>query len=170
VNGDDNIAAGSQIHLVRTASSSSDQDGIFNGSGVGCMASSNLPPSAIELSEDSQHSTASASQTWSQKDLEALSAPSPPSHANGEDTITTCFLPSSMDTATDEWGQFTDFDDGYRNESLFLGDEGTTPSTSVIPEDPYRSISKAILKRRGDKLSVCKLGQLQEEENEDDFD
>jgi hypothetical protein len=189
--GEDNAAGsgGSQIHLVRTVSSSSDYvasstptNSLDNCSSEGkslecCQdddiydytASSNLPPPAIELSEDSQNSTASmsTSQTWSQKDLEILSAPS---LANEKEPPSSSFLPSSMDISTDEWGQFADFDEGYQNESPFLGAGGTRRSTSVISEDPYRSISKAILKRRGDKLSVCKLGQLQEEENEDDFD
>lgn len=189
--GEDNAAGagGSQIHLVRTVSSSSDYvasstptNSLDNCSSEGkslecCQdddiydytASSNLPPPAIELSEDSQNSTASmsTSQTWSQKDLEILSAPS---LANEKEPPSSSFLPSSMDISTDEWGQFADFDEGYQNDSPFLGAGGTRRSTSVISEDPYRSISKAILKRRGDKLSVCKLGQLQEEENEDDFD
>lgn len=143
----------------------------------GCTSSSKLPPSAIELS-DSQHSNASTStsqsQTWSQRDLEVLSGPPSVSHsiAAGKESPSSSLLPAPMDVVTDEWGQFTDFDDEFQNDSVC--GEGAGISSPIrgasIGEDPFRSISKAILKRRGDKLSVCKLGQLQEEENEDDFD
>ena len=63
----------------------------------------------------------------------------------------------SEGATTDEWGQFTDFDDDYQNE----------PAGRIF-DDPFRSISKTMLKRRGDKLSVCKLDQLQEEEEDDE--
>lgn len=142
-----------------------------------CTPSSKLPPSANELS-DSQHSNASTSasqsQTWSQRDLEVLSGPPSVTHsiAAGKESRSSSFLSAPMDAVTDEWGQFTDFDDDYQNESVCGEGTSTTSPTrgASIGEDPFRSISKAILKRRGDKLSVCKLGQLQEEENEDDFD
>ena len=142
-----------------------------------CTSSSKLPPSTIELS-DSEHSNVSTSafqsQTWSQRDLEVLSGPPSVSHsiAAGNESPSSSFLPVPMDAVTDEWGQFTDFDDEYQNESVCGKGTGSSSPTrgASSGEDPFQSISKAILKRRGDKLSVCKLGQVQEEENEDDFD
>jgi len=93
---------------------------------------------------------------------------------------------SRVDTnVADDWGQFTHFDgfeeeedDDYSPMTMLNGNGDaitaivppTTASGSQMNDDPYFSITKMIRKRRGDKLSVCKLGILREidEEVEDD--
>lgn len=63
------------------------------------------------------------------------------------------FIPTNVDEDADEWGHFMDFQEF---ESL---------ATINSMADPFQSLSKTILRRRGAKLSVCKLAQLQEEDS-----
>jgi len=53
----------------------------------------------------------------------------------------------------DEWGHFMDFQEF----------ESLTTMNSMA--DPFQSLSKTLLRRRGAKISVCKLEQLQEEDS-----
>lgn len=74
------------------------------------------------------------------------------------DQVEEPLLPAShisrnADEDADEWGHFMDFQEF---ESL---------STTNSLADPFQSISKTFLRRRGAKLSICKLEQLQEEDS-----
>lgn len=73
------------------------------------------------------------------------------------------FIPSSEDDTSDEWGHFTDFD-----VDITSAMEDSMMKNSM--NDPFSSITKSMLRKRGHKLSVCKLEQLQEEEEENDRD
>ena len=64
------------------------------------------------------------------------------------------FMPNFCDESGDEWGQFTDFDD--EGQDSF--------GNRINLDDPFMSINKTIMKRRGDKFSFPKLSQLQEED------
>ena len=143
-------------------------DSIFSPLSSGRASITTPQPSAIQLREDSSHQ-AFPSQTWSQHDLDIISLASN-SKSNGRlekidvnaatsnaPPTSSSFLPIYSDESADEWGQFTDFDD--REQDLY----------NVI-DDPFKSISKTILKRRGDKFSFQKLDQLQEEEEYDEHD
>lgn len=74
----------------------------------------------------------------------------------------------------DEWGHFTDFDE---SPSSFLPGFTTTTTTTNMAtssdlSDPFHSLEKSVLRRRGEKLSICRLDQLMEEnecEMEDDW-
>jgi hypothetical protein len=155
------------IPLVRTTSATYNSD-LDRSQPIqhDCLATPQ--PSAIQLREDSSHQ-AFPSQTWSQHDLDIISLASN-SKSNGRlekidvnaatsnaPPTSSSFLPIYSDESADEWGQFTDFDD--REQDLY----------NVI-DDPFKSISKTILKRRGDKFSFQKLDQLQEEEEYDEHD
>jgi len=61
------------------------------------------------------------------------------------------FVPTNSEGEADEWGHFMDFQEF---ESL--------SSLSIMAADPFQSLSKTFLRRRGAKVSVCKLEQLQE--------
>lgn len=61
------------------------------------------------------------------------------------------FIPMSVDEDADEWGHFMDFQEP----------ESIAAANNMA--DPFQSLSKTILRRRGVKVSVCKLDQLQEE-------
>jgi len=61
------------------------------------------------------------------------------------------FIPTSVDEDADEWGHFMDFQEP----------ESIAAANNMA--DPFQSLSKTILRRRGVKVSVCKLDQLQEE-------
>lgn len=156
------------IALVRTASYSSNHC-------VQGVKDTTPLPSAVQLPVDSD-----SSQSWSQQDLDSISLASNPKSCNRiektETTITSnstpidpittsvkstrkpssSFFPMQSDEPGDEWGQFADFDD-LEEESYTFGD------------DPFKSISKSILKKRGD-FSFQKLDQLQEEEEEEEDD
>lgn len=61
------------------------------------------------------------------------------------------FIPVVEGDEVDEWGHFTDFDEA--------------PSVSTGTEtDPFNSLEKSVLRRRGDRISVCKLEKLTEED------
>lgn len=65
------------------------------------------------------------------------------------------FIPFEDDLVSDEWGHFTDF-------------EMDTEETRTLG-DPFRSITKTMLRKSGHKVSLCKLEQLQEgDEGEED--
>ncbi len=88
---------------------------------------------------------------------------------------TSSFIPIDQDEATDEWGHFTDFTDLDQQQQLHNGggDNSTnTPSMKNCStlDDPFCSITKTMLRRRGHKLSVCRLEQLQEGEEEEEQD
>ena len=67
----------------------------------------------------------------------------------------------------DEWGHFTDFDESP--SSSFLPMMGTSSSSSTL-SDPFHSLEKSVLRRRGEKLSICRLDQLREENECEDYD
>jgi hypothetical protein len=73
-------------------------------------------------------------------------------------------LPSSYEEESDEWGHFTDFQDYSMDKSY-----ENTSSGDAILADPFQSLNKSVRRIRGDKLSMCKLEQL-EEEDELDFE
>lgn len=77
------------------------------------------------------------------------------------------FIPIQDENTHDEWGHFTDFEVDIEESSSGVG-LGTGMSMSMSSSrtlnDPFCSITKSMLRRRGHKLSVCKLEQLQEEE------
>lgn len=88
---------------------------------------------------------------------------------------TSSFIPMDQDEATDEWGHFTDFTDLDQQQQLHNGggvDSNNTPSMKNCStlDDPFCSITKTMLRRRGHKLSVCRLEQLQEGEEEEEQD
>lgn len=136
----------------------------INSSGRMKKGNDTSQPSAMELSKNSQESSLStcASQTWSQQGLDIQSPKRAAVTCENVKKVSptpSSFLPSHNEACMDDWGQFADFDDDFQ-----VGCD-----SGVIADDPFRSINKTILKRRGDKLSICKLDQLQEEE-EDDLD
>lgn len=139
-------------------------------------------PSAIKLRQDSQLS-AFTSQTWSQQDIDnandisatssssillneqleadcaAVDIAPAPSSSLSQLPRTSSFLSNASDESGDEWGQFTDFnedDDGLQHAG--------------INEDPFMSINRTILKKRGDKMPFHKLDQLQEEDEHEEDD
>jgi len=61
-----------------------------------------------------------------------------------------------------DWGQFADFD-GFDEGDCFMNLNVDVTQTCA-KDDPYASVAKVIRKRRGDKISVCKLDSLLEEE------
>ena len=63
------------------------------------------------------------------------------------------FIPTGQDESNDEWGHFADFEVDHASGTI---------------DDPFSSITKSMLRRRGHKLSVCKLEQLEEEGEEED--
>jgi len=71
--------------------------------------------------------------------------------AQSEELLTPAsFIPTNLQEDADEWGHFMDFQEF---ESL---------ATMNNMADPFQSLSKTFLRRRGAKVSVCKLEQLQE--------
>ena len=70
------------------------------------------------------------------------------------------FLPRYEDDSN-EWGHFTDFQDNIDrpHENISSGD--------AILADPFQSLNKSVRRIRGDKLSICKLEKLEED---DEFD
>lgn len=83
----------------------------------------------------------------------------------------TSFLPMPAQEDPDEWGHFTDFQDTDVQGSYLENSNNnnlSSNSNTTVMADPFLSLNKTIRRRRGEKLSVCKLEQLQEEEEEDD--
>ena len=54
------------------------------------------------------------------------------------------------DTTTDEWGQFVDFPEDHQSDFILA--------------DPFQSLNMTVLRLRGEKIPVCKLERLAEEE------
>lgn len=118
-------------------------------------------PSAVYLSEDSQHSSYSVSQS-----LQDLAI-------RGSDTISLLSFespvrsplkaqnlsPNNMEEEVDEWGHFADIHDD-------------TQSKRSDSFDPFRSITKTMMRKRGQPLSssLCRLSKLQENILEEDID
>jgi len=113
-----------------------------------------------DSSDESWDSSLSSSSTI-QEDEDELSVSSTSSkvpredddylQAQSEETLTPAsFMPTNLEGEADEWGHFMDFQEF---ESL---------SAMSSMADPFQSLSKSFLRRRGAKVSVCKLEQLQE--------
>ena len=67
------------------------------------------------------------------------------------------FIPIEQENTADEWGHFTDFEVDIEDSS-----SGNTGTGTLA--DPFCSITKSMRRRRGHQLSICKLEQLQEED------
>lgn len=89
------------------------------------------------------------------------------------------FIPiETCEDANDEWGHFTDFEvdvgQSLQDSSFSSSSTGKSGSSncnacrSGTIDDPFCSITKSMLRRRGHKLSVCKLEQLQEDDEEEE--
>jgi len=73
--------------------------------------------------------------------------------AQSEELLTPSnFIPLNFEEDTDDWGHFMDFQE---EQTLNSGD--TTA-------DPFQSITKSLLRRRGAKISVCKMSFIKETE------
>jgi len=86
-------------------------------------------------------------------DEDDLSPYNSPRRGNEELRTSSSFIPLSFEEDADDWGHFMDFQ------------ESETLSSSDTTSDPFQSLTKSILRRRGAKISVCKLGQLKEEDS-----
>jgi hypothetical protein len=90
----------------------------------------------------------------------------PATHDPSSNSSNTSFFTQSRVDAisADDWGQFTDFDGFDDEDDCFMGGKSDTIATNArMHDDPYFSLTKMIRKRRGDKLSVCKLDILHED-------
>jgi hypothetical protein len=121
-------------------------------------------PSAVYLSEDSQHSSC-CSTSQSLQDLASRGSDSP-SFLSSKSPVRSPFKsyslsPDVMEDEVDEWGHFADIHD-------------ETQSKCSDSFDPFRSITKTMMRKRGQTLSssLCRLSKLQEnileEEQEED--
>ena len=156
------------------------------------ISSSTLPPSAVEISmKDSEHSYDSAtsyrsiSSSQSFNSLRQYDDQSQDTHKSlhggnsfekystvpNSPSKETSFLPLDNQANNDDWGQYCGLDDDF-DDSFCMGGGIVRHELQPahIPTDPFQSLNKSIMKKRGKKISVCKLGQLQEEENEDECD
>jgi len=117
------------------------------------LQSRKFPSDSSDESWDSSLSSSSSIQD-DDDDLSVNSASSSKTdylQAQSEELLTPAsFLPTNMEGDADEWGHFADFQEF---ESL---------SALSSMADPFQSLSKTFLRRRGAKVSVCKLEQLQE--------
>lgn len=154
------------------------------------ISSSTLPPSATDMSmKESGHSYDSAtsyrsiSSSQSFNSLRQYDDQSQDNHkslhsANSFEKYSTLpnspskdtsFLPLDNQANNDDWGQYCGLDDDFDDSFCMGGGIVRNELQSAhIPTDPFQSLNKSIMKKRGKKISVCKLGQLQEEENEDE--
>jgi len=122
----------------------------------------------LEVSLETQQSfpriltSSSLSQTWSHRDETRRDENEDSSLPNlrypSKLTLTTIKNSSSEEDA-DDWGQFTEFDDDS-------GSNSNPYDMYHTPDDPFQSIHKTMMKKRGGKVSVCKLERLQEGEEE----
>ena len=88
------------------------------------------------------------------------------------------FIPTEPnEDGNDEWGHFTDFEvdvgQSLKDLSSTICSSSSTAATDSsrrggTVDDPFCSITKSMLRRRGHKLSVCKLEQLQEDDEEEE--
>lgn len=184
--------------LVRTASAienfenQSESVDKLSSSESKSISSSTLPPSAIEISmKNSEHSYDSAtsyrsiSSSQSFNSLRQYDDQSQDNHESlhGGNSFEKCstspnpsskdssFLPLDNQANNDDWGQYCGLDDDFDDSSCMGGGIVRHELQSAhIPTDPFQSLNKSIMKKRGKKISVCKLGQLQEEDNEDECD
>lgn len=119
-------------------------------------------PSAVYLSEDSQHSSYSVSQSLQDlairgSDTESvLSFESPVRSPVKAQNLSPN---NNMEEEVDEWGHFADIHDD-------------TQSKRSDSFDPFRSITKTMMRKRGQPLSssLCRLSKLQENILEEEID
>jgi hypothetical protein len=132
----------SAVKLREASSNDSDFDSYISLSSISRDSDTGQIDSSVLTSDSSSEPNATAPATV------------PATASSPSKSPSSSFMPNFCDESGDEWGQFTDFDD--EGQDSF--------GNRINLDDPFMSINKTIMKRRGDKFSFPKLSQLQEED------